>query len=124
MGTEIDKIHHVGHVVQDMEAALELYRKLGFVCTPPAYPMMAEQEGEAPKPFGAANAHTILSTILLKSNDCAGRGENSRRRPSYTAFDSSGRKISNYSFDQTYGCDDLWMSRPFRGNAYFGLLHF
>lgn len=57
MGTEIDKIHHVGHVVQDMETALELYRKLGFVCTPPAYPTMAEQEGEAPKPFGAANAH-------------------------------------------------------------------
>lgn len=40
IGTEIDKIHHVGHVVQDMEAALELYRKLGFVCTPPRYPMM------------------------------------------------------------------------------------
>lgn len=57
MGTEIDKIHHVGHVVQDMETALELYRKLGFVCTSPAYPTMAEQEGEAPKPFGAANAH-------------------------------------------------------------------
>lgn len=57
MGTEIDKIHHVGHVVQDMETALELYRKLGFVCTPPVYPTMAEQEGEAPKPFGAANAH-------------------------------------------------------------------
>jgi hypothetical protein len=57
MGTEIDKIHHVGHVVQDIEMALELYRKLGFVCTPPAYPTMAEQEGEAPTPFGAANAH-------------------------------------------------------------------
>lgn len=57
MGTEIDKIHHVGHVVQDMETALELYRKLGFVSTPPAYPTMAEQEGETPKPLGAANAH-------------------------------------------------------------------
>ncbi|WP_256720443.1 MULTISPECIES: hypothetical protein [Paenibacillus] len=38
MGTEIDKIHRVGHVVQDMETALEMYRKLGFVCTLPAYP--------------------------------------------------------------------------------------
>jgi catechol 2,3-dioxygenase-like lactoylglutathione lyase family enzyme len=57
MGTEINNIHHVGHVVYDMKTALELYRKLGFVCQPPAFPMMAEQEGETPKPFGAANAH-------------------------------------------------------------------
>ncbi len=45
MGSEIDKMHHVGDVVPDMETTLELYRKLGFVCTPPAYPTMAEQEG-------------------------------------------------------------------------------
>ncbi|QYR21371.1 VOC family protein [Paenibacillus sp. sptzw28] len=57
MSIEINKIHHVGHVVYEMETALELYRKLGFVCQPPAYPMMAGQEGETPKPFGAANAH-------------------------------------------------------------------
>ncbi|MDQ0115153.1 VOC family protein [Paenibacillus harenae] len=57
MSTEINKIHHVGHVVYDMEMALELYRKLGFICKPPAYPTMVEQEGGIPRPFGAANAH-------------------------------------------------------------------
>ncbi|AGN70586.1 VOC family protein [Paenibacillus caseinilyticus] len=57
MGTEITEIHHVGHVVYEMETTLELYRKLGFVCQPPAYPMVAEKVGETPKPFGAANAH-------------------------------------------------------------------
>lgn len=57
MHAEIKFIHHVGHVVSDMEAALELYRKLGFVCSPPSYPAMSENEGEPPKPFGAANTH-------------------------------------------------------------------
>lgn len=66
MGTDIDKIHHVGHVVQDMETALELYRKLGFVCMPPAYPTMAEQEGEAPEPFGAANTHIDFADNFIE----------------------------------------------------------
>ncbi|MDK8179973.1 VOC family protein [Paenibacillus sp. UMB4589-SE434] len=57
MHAEIKFIHHVGHVVSDMEAALELYKKLGFVCSPPSYPAMSENEGEPPKPFGAANSH-------------------------------------------------------------------
>lgn len=57
MHAEIKFIHHVGHVVSDMETALELYRKLGFVCSPPSYPAMSENEGEPPKPFGAANTH-------------------------------------------------------------------
>lgn len=57
MHAEIKFIHHVGHIVSDMEAALELYRKLGFVCSPPSYPAMAENEGESLKPFGAANSH-------------------------------------------------------------------
>lgn len=57
MHAEIKFIHHVGHVVSDMEAALELYRKLGFLCSPPSYPVMSENEGEPAKPFGAANTH-------------------------------------------------------------------
>lgn len=57
MSAEIKHIHHVGHVVKDMGVALELYRKLGFVCLIPAYPMMAEKEGEEPKPLGMANTH-------------------------------------------------------------------
>ncbi|PTM58727.1 VOC family protein [Desmospora activa] len=65
MSTKIKHIHHVGHVVTDMEVALELYRKLGFVCPNPSYPTMAEKEGEAPKPLGAANTHaTFLHNFI------------------------------------------------------------
>jgi hypothetical protein len=65
MSAKIKHIHHVGHVVTDMGVALELYRKLGFVCPNPSYPMMAEKEGEIPKPFGAANTHaTFLHNFI------------------------------------------------------------
>ncbi|MDP4145503.1 MAG: VOC family protein [Bacillota bacterium] len=65
MNTEIKHIHHVGHVVTDMRAALELYKKLGFDCLAPAYPMMTEKEGEAPKPLGVANTHiTFLQNFV------------------------------------------------------------
>lgn len=47
---------------------MELYRKLGFVCTPAAYPTIAEQEGEAPTPFGAANAHIDFVDNLIEIN--------------------------------------------------------
>jgi hypothetical protein len=60
MAADMKHIHHVGHVVKDIGAALELYRRLGFVCHPPAYPMMAEKEDEEPKPFGAANTHAYF----------------------------------------------------------------
>ncbi|PFD40692.1 hypothetical protein CN285_13770 [Bacillus cereus] len=65
MNDKIKHIHHVGHVVTNIEIALKLYRKIGFVCPPPAYPMMAEKEGEVPKPFGAANTHaTFLHNFI------------------------------------------------------------
>lgn len=66
MRSEIEHIHHVGHVVHDMGAAMELYRRLGFRCKPPAYPMMAEREGSPPKPFGAANAHIDFARNFIE----------------------------------------------------------
>jgi catechol 2,3-dioxygenase-like lactoylglutathione lyase family enzyme len=57
MGHDITGLHHVGHVVEDMAAALALYRRLGFVVPPPSYPVMARHEGAEPEPFGAANTH-------------------------------------------------------------------
>ncbi|MBY0600477.1 VOC family protein [Bacillus bingmayongensis] len=65
MKSEIKHIHHVGHVVTDMRVALDLYRKLGFICPPPAYPTIAEKEDEVPKPLGAANTHaTFLHNFI------------------------------------------------------------
>ncbi|GAC1359120.1 MAG: VOC family protein [Ktedonobacteraceae bacterium] len=57
MDNEIGYLHHVGHVIRDIEKARELYRKLGFLCPAPAYPTMSRNAGEPAKPFGAANIH-------------------------------------------------------------------
>ncbi|MEQ4718992.1 VOC family protein [Nonomuraea sp. B19D2] len=57
MGHDINGLHHVGHIVQDMDQAMERYRQLGFTVAAPAYPVMsATPEGPA-EPFGVANAH-------------------------------------------------------------------
>lgn len=65
MDIEIKHIHHVGHVVSNMSAALEIYKKLGFVHLTPAYPLIAEKEGEEPKPLGVANTHiTFLRNFI------------------------------------------------------------
>ncbi|MFI9556666.1 VOC family protein [Nonomuraea endophytica] len=50
-------LHHVGHVVGDMEGAARLYRRLGFTVAPPAYPVLPGVE----QPFGVANAHVYLA---------------------------------------------------------------
>jgi hypothetical protein len=60
MDTEIGYIHHVGHVVHDIEQAREVYRKLGFLCPAPAYPMLSRNAGEPARPFGAANMHATF----------------------------------------------------------------
>lgn len=57
MNNDIGYIHHVGHVVRDIEQARELYRRLGFLCPAPAYPTLSRNAGEPARPFGAANMH-------------------------------------------------------------------
>ncbi|MGK5552460.1 VOC family protein [Actinomadura kijaniata] len=52
---DIEGLHHVGHVVHDMDAAAERYRRLGFAVSPPAYPVLP---GEGP--CGVANAHVYF----------------------------------------------------------------
>jgi catechol 2,3-dioxygenase-like lactoylglutathione lyase family enzyme len=60
MDAEIGYIHHVGHVVRDIEQARELYRRLGFLCPAPAYPVLSRNAGEPATPFGAANMHATF----------------------------------------------------------------
>ncbi|MDP9868591.1 MULTISPECIES: VOC family protein [Streptosporangium] len=57
MGHDINGLHHVGHIVQDMDQAMERYRRLGFTVTAPAYPVMPTTPGGPVEPFGVANAH-------------------------------------------------------------------
>lgn len=66
MNNEIGYLHHVGHVVRDIEKARELYRKLGFLCPAPAYPTLSRQPGEPAKPFGAANTHANFARNFVE----------------------------------------------------------
>jgi catechol 2,3-dioxygenase-like lactoylglutathione lyase family enzyme len=66
MNNEIGYLHHVGHVVRDMEKAQDLYRKLGFLCTAPAYPMLSRKAGESATPFGAANMHAPFARNFVE----------------------------------------------------------
>lgn len=63
---DIGHLHHVGHVVHDMEAALALYQRLGFTVPPPAYPTMSRREGAPPEPFGAANTHADFARNFVE----------------------------------------------------------
>ncbi|MFI7120765.1 VOC family protein [Amycolatopsis sp. NPDC049868] len=63
---EITRLHHVGHVVRDLPAALDLYRRLGFAVPAPAYPAMPPREGAEPEPFGAANTHADFAYDFLE----------------------------------------------------------
>ena len=44
----VDQLHHVGHVVGDIDAAIALYRRMGFVLPPPAFPALPPQPGRRP----------------------------------------------------------------------------
>lgn len=66
MNQDIGYIHHVGHVVRDMEQARNLYRKLGFLCPAPAYPTLSRNAGEPAKPFGAANMHASFARNFVE----------------------------------------------------------
>lgn len=66
MHNEIGYIHHVGHVVRDIEKARELYQKLGFLCPAPAYPILSRNSGEPAKPFGAANMHATFARNFVE----------------------------------------------------------
>lgn len=66
MASEITRLHHVGHVVRDMPAALELYRRLGFAVPAPSYPAMPASDGAEPEPFGAANTHADFPRDFLE----------------------------------------------------------
>jgi catechol 2,3-dioxygenase-like lactoylglutathione lyase family enzyme len=80
MDRDVESLHHVGHVVSDMEEGLELYRRLGFHLSPPAYPMLSPGEGEPPRPFGAANTHANFPRSFVELMTCV-RDDGSSRIP-------------------------------------------
>jgi hypothetical protein len=55
MTYDIDGLHHVGLLVEDLDEGTELYRRLGFQMTPPSHHSVAPKEGEPPRRLGTAN---------------------------------------------------------------------
>ncbi|MGP3961465.1 VOC family protein [Nonomuraea sp. 3N208] len=70
MGHDIGGLHHVGHVVHDLEQALERYRRMGFVLPGPAYPVV----GEPPEPVGVGNTHAYFTGTFVELVTVAGAG--------------------------------------------------
>ena len=66
MSSEIGYIHHVGHVVHDIETAREVYHHLGFLCPAPTYPTLSRKVGEPATPFGAANMHVTFARNFVE----------------------------------------------------------
>ncbi|MEV0593054.1 VOC family protein [Nonomuraea cavernae] len=60
MGDDINGLHHVGHIVRDMDQAMERYRRLGFTVSAPAHPVLPRVAGGPAEPFGVANTHVYF----------------------------------------------------------------
>lgn len=74
MKARVGYLHHVGLVVDDLEQACALYQRLGFRLQTPAYPVMSLQEGEPPKPVGAANTHVEFPRNFVELMTLVGEG--------------------------------------------------
>lgn len=70
MVEDIDELHHVGHVVWDLEKLVAVYRRLGFAVGPPAYPMASPDPGAAPRPLGLAQAHVDFRRNFIELLAC------------------------------------------------------
>jgi len=57
---DIDQVHHVGHVVHHMDAAVGLYRRMGFAVSPPEFPVLPAGDGAPVRVLGAGNAHVTF----------------------------------------------------------------
>ena len=65
-GATVSHLHHVGHVVRDIESAIALYRRMGFVVPPPSFPALAPRPGEPVRAFGVGNTHVSLRNNFVE----------------------------------------------------------
>ncbi|MFD5690690.1 VOC family protein [Streptomyces rubiginosohelvolus] len=78
MPHDTTRLHHVGHIVENLAEASSLYERLGFVVPPPSCPAMPRSEGAAPEPFGAVNTHADFPDSFLELATCVKEGDAGR----------------------------------------------
>lgn len=64
--SDVNGLHHVGHLVRDLDHAMDLYRRLGFTVPPPAYPVLPRVPGGPAEPFGVANTHVYFPRNFIE----------------------------------------------------------
>jgi hypothetical protein len=74
----ITALHHVGHVVRDLGAAMDLYARLGFSLPPPTCPALPPADGLPPEPLGAANTHAHFPGAFVELLTVVGEGAATR----------------------------------------------
>jgi catechol 2,3-dioxygenase-like lactoylglutathione lyase family enzyme len=62
----VSGIQHVGHVVRDIEAAIALYRRMGFLVPPSSFPALAPHPGEPLRAFGTGNTHISFRRTFVE----------------------------------------------------------
>jgi hypothetical protein len=65
-GRTVSHLHHVGHVVRNIDSAITLYRRMGFVVPPPSFPALAPRPGEPVRAFGAGNTHVSFGKSFVE----------------------------------------------------------
>lgn len=64
--SDITGLHHVGLLVHDMTAAIDVFRRLGFHIGPPSYPALPPAPGATPEPIGAGNTHADFPRSFIE----------------------------------------------------------
>lgn len=69
--SEIVSLHHVGHIVRNIDDGISLYRRLGFLPTSPNFYVL-ESEGQANQAIGPINAYSSLRANFIEIVSIAG----------------------------------------------------
>jgi catechol 2,3-dioxygenase-like lactoylglutathione lyase family enzyme len=65
-GSIVGGLHHVGHLVGDIEEAAALYRRLGFVVPAPAFPLLPASSGQPAPVLSVGNAHIQFAANFVE----------------------------------------------------------
>ena len=65
-GASVSHLHHVGHVVRNIESAIALYHRMGFSVPPPSFPALAPRPGGPVRAFGVGNTHVSFSNSFVE----------------------------------------------------------